>query len=292
MANIYSSLLISQEGITEKGCCSASYFGNTLCIANWIDRKLIVIKDNMQTEVHYPQSGLRNVPYAITHDGNGRLFMLRDCPTFPDGTVARFSSPTGEEETLEVETVFQQCGPNASIVVNGDYAYFTSTDWNDKGSSTKNNQCGTSVWRLPLEFTDKDEPEEVFNLVENYPELKDCRGIAFDSEGALFLTCTPRETERDENDEEIGRLVKVVDSTPEILASLSDPKEVIVDKSIVSVDSIVGGEKGIVSLSATKKVDPELTFTKDGSVKELEQTIAAEQAIEKPVDLGAGKIGR
>lgn len=168
---------------------SVSVYGDLTVVASSLIKKPCLIAINSKGEksiVDYTHHSHRTIPFAITHDNDGKLYMLRDNYNFgwDMGTVARFASPSGEEETLEAEVKFEQSGPLASIVINGNYVYFTSTEW----SRTDKAPTGRSVWRLPLDFTNRSAPEEVFNIEKLAPGYRDCRGLTFDSDGKLYVT--------------------------------------------------------------------------------------------------------
>lgn len=277
-----STEIVAEEmpAITSDGS-SVSVFGDLTVIASPFDRKLIAISSKgVKTVVDYANHSYRTMPFAITHDNDGKLYMLRDNYNFgwDAGTVARFASPSGEEETLEAEVRFEQAGPLSSIVVNGDFVYFTSTEWNRNWDKP----TGTSVWRLPLDFTNRSAPEEVFNIEKFAPGYCDCRGLAFDSDGKLYVTSNnftevPFVLEQITN---VGTVVKIdVDKgTGTVIKSqLVEPKQV----AVVGTNLVVEAADKLTLYSKTG------TFVKDvaaGDITSVAISAVAigEEVIEKP----------
>lgn len=227
---------------------SVSVFGTITVIASPYDKKLISVDEKGETVVidysnkyvHFPNTK----PFAITHDSKGKLYMLRWNYRYgvDSGTIARFSDPRGLEETKEAEVVWEQPGVNSSVVVNGDFVYFTATEW---ARNETEHKWGRSIWRLPLDFTDASIPEEVFNLEDYAPGFYDCRGLAFDSSGNLYFTSANvpfdywryADGVKPSSTEAVGTIVKVNLATKVatvVKDQLVEPKEVaIVDNNLV-----------------------------------------------------------
>lgn len=235
--------------------CSTSKFGSTLVVASYDDRCLVCIDDDGSQQVtSYAGVSYRTMPFAITHDSAGHLLMLRDNYNYgwDTSTVARFSASTGDEHTKLAEVICKRVGARSGIVVNGAHVYFTTCQWNIEGHA-QHSTDGSQVWRLPVEFTNQDTPELVFDLPTAHPGMCDCRGITFDADGNLYVTCGNANWMDNDPDPNLGAVVKVdlkLAASEVILDGLTKPTDIVQDSAGLAVQC----------------ADGKLTLDTDGSI--------------------------